>query len=385
MAKKRLSYLFYFNDNIAGKDMFLVPMYLAEQIGAEAEIVFPKWEDNKHLTGYYRGVKLTPIKSDSRFHSTFWSERAMTWWLIKNARKTDVLFLFWINKRNILYSLLYKMLNPKGISYIKADGAPFVVSKETLVKRIKCKILDFLYRYVDIVSVETESLFDNAQKGCYGNLLKGKTLLVSNAFDYKMFDELNITKKNFGEKENIIITVGRIGDYYKNSEFMLEVLDGLSLGDWEFHFIGPVEQDFIPKYEAFCKRNPDSASKVKLIGGIYDRRKLWEQYNKAKVFVLTSRKEGMACVYSEALAFGDYIVTTDVSSAEDITDHQRVGTIIAQGDAESFRRRLRYIMDNQDILENNVPEAMGLSEKKYNWSVQVKKVADRIKEIWGNA
>lgn len=384
MARKRLSYLFYFNDNIAGKDMFLVPMYLAEQIGAEAEIVFPKWEENKHLTGYYRGVKLTPIKSDSRFYSTFWSERAMTWWLIKNARKTDILFLFWVSKRNILYSFLYKTLNPKGIVYIKADGELYGGSDFSFVKRIKRSVLNFLYRRIDIISVEAEAAFEKVQKGLCGDVLKDRTLFVSNSFDYKMFDELGVIKKSFAEKENVIITVGRIGTHQKNSDFMLEVLDGLDLGDWEFHFIGPIEPSFMSKYEDFCKRNPNSETKVKLIGGINDRRALWEQYNRAKIFTLTSRFECMAQVYSEALSFGDYIVTTDVLGAEDITDHQRVGTVIAQGDVESFRSRLRYLMDNQDVLERNVPEAIELSEKKYNWSVQVKKVADRIKEIWGN-
>lgn len=386
MAKKKLLHLFYFDNGVAGRDMFLVPMYLAEQLGVEMEIVFPKRENNKHYTGYYRGVKLTPIKSDSNhIDTTFWSERSMTWWLIKNARKADVLFLYWLNKRNIWYCFLYKLLNPKGICYLKVDGEIWYGSYKSFVRRVRRKIVElFFYQRFDVVSVETEAVFKAVKKGLYGDVWKDRILIVSNGFDYKLFDELGIRRKSFAEKENLIITVGQIGTYYKNSEFMLDVLDGMDLNEWEFHFIGPVEPSFVSKYDDFCKRNPNSASKVKLIGCINDRRNLWEQYNRAKIFALTSRKEGMPNVYIEANAFGNYILTTDVSSAEDITDHQRLGAIIPQGDIEGYRNKLRYLMDNQNVLEEAFPEIIELSEKKYNCNIQVKNVADRIKEIWDN-
>src|SRR5690606_17243301 len=44
----------------------------------------------------------------------------------------------------------------------------------------------------------------------------------------------------FKGKENIIITVGRIGTYQKNNQMMLEALSGLNLQDWKIYFIGPI-------------------------------------------------------------------------------------------------------------------------------------------------
>ncbi|UVP63260.1 hypothetical protein NXW33_12030 [Bacteroides fragilis] len=41
MKKKKIVSLFHFDSNIAGKDMFLVPMYLGRKLGYDIEFVYP--------------------------------------------------------------------------------------------------------------------------------------------------------------------------------------------------------------------------------------------------------------------------------------------------------------------------------------------------------
>ncbi|MFK2510104.1 hypothetical protein ACIXOB_06710 [Bacteroides fragilis] len=102
MKKKKIVSLFHFDSNIAGKDMFLVPMYLGRKLGYDIEFVYPTASFNKEYKNEYRGVKLTSIRSRSQYYCTLWSEKEMFWWLIKNARNIDVLSLFWLNARNMI-------------------------------------------------------------------------------------------------------------------------------------------------------------------------------------------------------------------------------------------------------------------------------------------
>lgn len=377
MRQKRLVTLFYFNDNIAGKDMFLVPKYLSEALGMECEFVFPKWKENEHLRGEYRGVKLTAIKSKSRFHSTFWTEKAMLWWLICHARRIDVLSLFWLSPRNLAFAKIYKCLNHKGTCYIKGD----ISSAAPIQSSIKRKVWDLLISAVDLLSVETEDIYDKIINGVLGEYLKDHTVLMSNGFDIEMFEQLGIERKGYNEKEKLILTVGRIGSSEKNNEMLLSALDGLNMGDWSCWFVGPVEGEFKTLFEQFIKNNPDKQAKVQLLGGIYDKRKLWEVYNRSSIFVLTSPKECMAQVFSEALAFGNYIITTNVQGAIEITDRERLGKIIGLNDTQALRASILEVIEGRKDISKIPIEAIKLSNIKYNWLSLTKIVAERLKRL----
>ncbi|WP_281238848.1 glycosyltransferase [Flavobacterium praedii] len=380
MTEKRLVSMFYFDKNVAGKDMFLVPKYLNDYLGMQGEIVYPINKENIDFNDNYRGMKLTPIKSLSKFHSTIWSEKEMTWWLIKNAKRIDVLCLFWLNQRNVFFAKIYKLLNSKGICYIKGDLGYTDFSKPTN-KGFRRYFRNLFLKAVDVYSVETEVNYEAIKQGLLGEHLRKSTVLMSNGFDAKLFEELNITKREFNEKENLLITVGRLGTVQKNNEMMLEALDGVDMHDWKFMLIGSVEEKFLKTYNEFILKNPDKKEKVIITGAIYDRAILLDLYNKSKLFVLTSTWEGMANVFPEALAFGNYILTTNVSGAKEISDNGKLGKIIKIGDIDALRVALCDVFKSKVDLETNYREAINFSDSSFNWRQLVTRVGDRIIEI----
>lgn len=66
------------------------------------------------------------------------------------------------------------------------------------------------------------------------------------------------------------------------------------------------------------------------MGPIYDKKSLWEFYNRAKVFILTSRFEGYPLVLTEAKRFRNYIVSTELDASEDLLENGKYGCLIAQ-------------------------------------------------------
>ncbi|WP_305150633.1 glycosyltransferase family 4 protein [uncultured Duncaniella sp.] len=381
MKTLNITMLFHYLDSgIVGKDMFLVSKYLGGMLDANVDYVFPKAEHNKQFSGVYRGVNMIPIRSKSKYEATIWSEKEMFWYLIRNAKKIDVLQLFWMNRRNLVFSWVYKKINPTGIVYIKADMNSVPVMGDSLKGWIK----GMLYKSIDILSVETKNNYDEIKAGCCGDYLKNVVEWMPNGHDSELRQNLHVIRKGYDKKENLIITVGRLGSKQKNTQMLLDAVAKCNLRDYKVVLIGPVEHDFEPYVNKYFKDNPRLAEKVLFTGPIYDKKELWEWYNRAKIFCLTSTFECMAQVYSEALAFGNYILTTPVTGAKEITDNEELGKFIAFDSSTQLSNELQKLIDDDSRLKNTIPKAFKLSDEVFNWPSLVVTISDKIKKIIKN-
>ena len=168
---------------------------------------------------------------------------------------------------------------------------------------------------------------------------------MPNGFDEELLQSLEIKERSFEEKENLIITVGRIGTEQKNTEMLLNALQNLDLKDWKVCLIGPIEPEFHQTINKFYQQNPQKQSQVQCIGNINDKKQLWEWYNRAKVFVLTSNWESYGIVLTEAKRFSNYIISTPVGAATDIIEEERYGSIINQNDITNLSILLQDIIN----------------------------------------
>lgn len=159
----------------------------------------------------------------------------------------------------MIFAKSYKILNPKGVCYIKSDfNEVDILSLPTsITKGFKYKIKEWLYQSIDIVSVETKRTFWHLKKGALGNRLANIVEYVPNGFDEELCKEYDMKRVSFSSKENLIITVGRIGSKQKANEVMFDALDQVDMKNWKFVLIGPIEEDFKIKYNIFIERNPD--------------------------------------------------------------------------------------------------------------------------------
>ncbi|MBW9204108.1 glycosyltransferase [Bacteroidales bacterium SW292] len=171
---------------------------------------------------------------------------------------------------------------------------------------------------------------------------------MPNGFDGDTLQSYHIHENLFAEKENLMITVGRLGTPQKNTDMFLRALSQIDLKDWKVALIGPVEESFQPVIDSFFNDNPDKAKNVIFTGAIYEKQKLWEYYNRAKVFVLTSRWESYALVLNEAKRFRNYLLSTDVGAYRDLSENGKYGTSIPINDD----KRLGEVL--QDIIEGKI-------------------------------
>jgi glycosyltransferase involved in cell wall biosynthesis len=354
------------------KDVGQIPYQLQKHFGYETEIVCRKNEDSyDYLDGELKGLNLRFI------------EGSIFTFLLKNAKKIDVLMLFHIKTETIYLALLYKLLNPKGILYVKHDLPDHRIlyaewGKRNIFTQLKRIILfkSFL-PMLDLFSIECKRTYDQLTA-----ITASKKIYLPNGFDPEIPAYYGVIPKPSAEKENIILLVGRHGSKQKNSEFLLKVLDKMGdIGNWQVIFIGAMTDEFIKYKDDFLKSHPSLTGKVHFKGVLDDKKLLFEYYNRSKMLCLPSRWESWGLVCGEALYFGNVLLMSDkIVSAFDLTNDGQAGFIVESENVEVWADKMSLLMRDQEMLSDYAHWAQEHFRSNLIWKNILEKLAFRILE-----
>lgn len=337
-----------------GKDVILLPYYLGQALGYRTEICCGYADE---LETQVRQEEKEDLKFVRRSLTYNPYQRTLVYlkYLFQNSSGIDLLMCFHWRFETFVIVMFHRLFNKKGHVYVKLDtsaGIEWDLSYRNFVSKVVRK---WLYknclRKVDLFSCETSLAYQNlCRNKDFGKLLKQKLVMMPNSFDELRLKKLGIVGRSYPQKENLMITVGRLGTHQKNTEMLLGALAAVDLEGWMFCFIGPVEKSFQQIINEFFERHPEKRECVEFVGPQYDKKKLWEYYNRAKVFVCTSRWESSGIVLNEAKRFRNYIVSTPVGEAEDLID-EKYGTLINQEDALLLGRILAQIVNGERCID----------------------------------
>lgn len=362
------------------KDPFYVPYYLGKLLEYSVTIVYPIRDNNKEFPKEYKGVKLVPIKTLGN-KKNYECIRYIPFYnyLRKNAKDIDIFIRFFIGNKTDVMTRIYKHYNPKGKVYVKMDCNPYNIAQEMmnssflLLKRLLRIDRYSMMKHYNVISCETGLAYKNILQ-C-DNSFKENLVIVPNGIDEEEIDEMHLPNVKDIKKENLMITVGRLGTYPKNTQYLLKSLDKVDLKDWKVVLIGSVEEEAKDEIEGIINSNPMLREKVILAGPIYDRKKLYEYYLKSKVFLLSSRAESFAIVFSEAKRFGNFIVSTPVGAINDIIENGKYGRKVPHNDTERFSSVIQDIIDDKICIDvYNDFDFSSLS-----WENALQKVAEVLK------
>jgi len=364
------------------KDVGQIPFLMHQYFGFNSKIVSYKNSDNyDYLNREVKGLrfKFIPKIKLGRY------SLSILWYLFFNAKEIDVLHLFHHREKTYLNFLMYKWRNPKGIAFLKSDiGLNTLKEHYSFFSQIKRKyalrkwLLTKALSKIDIISIESEEgvkiIREKYRK------YQEKFLLMPNGINIEGMHKL-VPLKAFDDKENIILTVGRIGAKEKNNELLLSSIEKLELDDYKVVFIGAIEMGFQEKIDDFYKRNPQLLQKVIFTGAIYDRKELYGWYAKSKIFCLTSIEESFGFVLIEAMAYQNYIVTTPVSSAKEISLSGTLGSIVSSED--ELVKTLTYLMKNDILLKEKSKAILEHVKDKFSWKENLQRLLFMINKKEG--
>ncbi len=364
------------------KDVGQLPYFMFKTQGYDAELIsYKKNEEYPNLNNEVKGLKMKFIPEKGRL---FFFELGIVSYLWSFSKSINVLNLFHFKKDHLLYLFLYKTLNPKGKAYIKLDMDilffkdynAFLYSKYSIKNYLLKGITKWMFKLTDVFSVETEEAKAYLLK-VYPEL-EQKLICIPNGVD-NLYLEEEIKLRSWEEKEDIIITVGRIGTLQKNTELFLEALKTVKLNSWKVYILGPVEEDFQNYIKQYFLEHPQLKNRIIFTGNISDRKELFEWYNRAKIFCLTSRFEGFPITFPEALFFGNYIISTPVSSALQITNNNMLGKVV-KSEALDFALAIQECMKEGFLTAIRYEDTLKFSRTNFTWPIIVKKLSDKLKE-----
>jgi len=281
---------------------------------------------------------------------------------------TDVLFLIGFYDFNLQIIQKYKSINPKGKVYLKLD-----INVHWLGRIVFGQDTAKLLSEVTLISAECRNIIKVLDEKW-----PVKVEYIPNGY-YNVGINRNI---EYEEKENTIITVGRLGTYEKATEILLQAfkLAASKLTDWKLKLVGSIEPHFQVFIDNFLDSNPELKDRIIFTGRINDRNLIEEEYRKAKIFCLTSRCEGFPNVFGEAANKGCYIISSDIDPAWDITDDKKYGSITPINDYVSLANEFITVCSNEERLETVCRDIQIYTKENFEWIKLCQKIDSFLNE-----
>jgi len=220
------------------------------------------------------------------------------------------------------------------------------------------------YQGLDVLALLTPSLVDEVSSIMQGHNSHTKLVYMPNAME--RYPE----KVNFDGREKIVIAVGRVAEV-KRFELLAEQFVHLhpKASDWKLKIIGDGEN--MTALKKIVEDN-NAGDYIELCGKM-DNRLVEQEMQKAAIFAMSSRSEGLPYVLLEAQSCGLPIVAYDVRVGPGFIVHDGVdGLLVKEGDRQGYENALLRLMNDEQLRQR-----MGAEAVKCTAAFSKEKVAEK--------
>ena len=316
-----------------------------------------------HDSALDRVERFRTIRIGKRIHN---GSLAGLWYLLLNAKRIDWLNLYHCRKQTLLLARFYKLLYKKGKVYVKLDAGLQTVQKLE-ENPDYLELFHKLENIADLISTESQVAVERISR------LSNKSIhCVPNGVYLKPADEGT-------ERENIFLTVARIGSPEKNDDLLMEAFAKISdQCDWKLILVGNIKQGFSSFINEYFEKHSMLKDRVLFTGPIYDRKDLATVYSRAKVFVLPSAFENYSLACVEALCNGCYVILSDqVTPYREFTNDFRYGTISEVNNVGVLAEKLLEATRNMYTRELH-KSIVDYANSLFSWELICEKLYDAL-------
>lgn len=281
--------------------------------------------------------------------------------LLFNSHKFDILQVYHLKDISLIWARLFDLLGPgQHKTYLKMDADKGL--HQYPLQGIKGRLRKAFLKKISLITVENTEYQQILNRE---NTLGRQVEYCPNGF----YDNGIRANQPFEEKENTILTVGRIGVTQKATDVLFEGFRRFAETDniWKLEVLGPIDPGFQGYIASFFQDNPHLRSRINFTGAVIDRDLLWSHYKKAKVFVLTSRWEGFPLVFTEAMKAGCFIVSSDIPAAHDVVNENRYGLLFPVDDAPALSKALQLAVSDQQQLAKVCRDIQDYAYDNFYW------------------
>lgn len=316
------------------KDCGVIPYLLHKNHHCEARMVGGKVDPDYYNQQYIKGVQLEFLPDGSL--------ETKRKYLAENAGKIDCLLLHGPYPNYFSLVECYKTHNPHGKISLALDANSGWMDRIQWADPKFCRFMD----QCDVITASGHTMQRHLNEKW-----PWAVEFIPNGF-------YNFSSKpwtvDFDKKENIILTVGRLGTPQKATNVLLEAFAKIAaqVPDWELHLAGGIEDPFHKWLDGFWKRHPELKERIRFLGKIADRDKLYDTYRRAKIFALPSVFEGgTPNAIAEALYSGCVVAITKIDEYQDAIGNGLCGLASEIGDADGFADILLELCQSERLDE----------------------------------
>ena len=337
------------------KGCVLIPWLLHKNHGFKTVLVGHKCSEEYPNLKLLDGLELDFLAEDSLLARLNYVEQ--------HAAEIDLLIIYGAYPQHIPIVERYKRVRPDGKIYLESDmnigwAKKFPVDDKTFRR---------YWEQCDVIGATNTTVAEYMRRHW-----KVPVELIRNG--YYEFASEEVGKP----KENVILTVGRLGTRQKATHVLLKAFAAVAdkIPSWQLRLVGTVEEKFKPYIETYFLSHPQLRERVKFTGLIEDRATLMTEYARAKIFCLTSSFEGTPNAATEALRRGCYVITSAIDAATDITGKGRCGKVFPINDVQRLAKLLKNICRDERLLLRGGEFASEYARKEFD----AVKVAERLYE-----
>ena len=211
-------------------------------------------------------------------------------------------------------------------------------------------------KYADEIIVLSKNV-QNYFKENYGR----DTVFIPNGVERPVIKNDNEINKKYGLKKNgYILFLGRIVPE-KQVKLLIEAYKNLET-DKKLVIAGGASHtsDYFNEVKE-CANGRDDIIFTDFVQGEV----LEELYSNAYIYVLPSDLEGMPLSLLEAMSYSNCCLTSDIAECTEVCDENAV--YFKKSDKEDLENKLRFLLENENIVKEYKEKAQDYICKKYNW------------------
>src|SRR5262249_39729701 len=147
---------------------------------------------------------------------------AASWFVVRHARRIDVLSLYFVSRQSLVLGFVFKTLHPHGRLFIKSDWSTEqakAIRTRGLRARLRGVALGGLPRSAALATAESDAARVSLEATMPA--LAGRVVIVPNGIDDSGFAAPFPPARRLERKEHLAVAVGRIGAPEKNHDVLL--------------------------------------------------------------------------------------------------------------------------------------------------------------------
>lgn len=316
---------------------------------SEADVVFLSLFKKEHFFTLSENIKILEptgfnLGSMSMVKSIRWIRS-----VVKSEKPTQVLVF------NKFYAALtaIALIGTKIPFYISERSSPLYVWKQPLKAIINTAFMlkspTGVLAQTSIAASYQEKYFTKSKVEVIPNIVRSITL----------YPEI--------ERRNVILAVGRLGDYLKGFDLLIESFALLGNRDWELHIAGGDDNGTELKNLA---TKLGVLNRIQFLGKVKDIDKI---YAYAGIYVIPSRSEGFPNALAEAMAAGCCCVAFDfMAGPQDIIDDGKSGIIVENGNVHLLAQKIDALIEKPEQRKQLGNEAIKIADELNSTQISTK-------------